>query len=165
MTIVMDNDIADQTTGELLRSVTRLFASLQQQQVACCDVNSATQCSILTTLQRGGEQTLSQLTRTLNLDKAWLSRSTDDLVTQGLLVKAPHPHDRRALHLGLTDAGQAAARELDGSLNAQAGRVLQRLSPADRPQATRLLAALVDALQAELDSGLPTTCAPTGGHL
>lgn len=163
MTVVRDNNPAAPTTGELLRSVARLFSTLQQQNFACCDVNSATQCSILTSLHREGEQTLGGLTRSLNLDKAWLSRSTDDLVTQGLLVKAPHPSDRRALQLSLTEAGRAAARELEGSLNAQAARVLQRLDPADRPQATRLLAELVDALQAELDTARPTTCAPTGG--
>ncbi|PNY80931.1 MarR family winged helix-turn-helix transcriptional regulator [Deinococcus koreensis] len=158
MTVVTDNNTTEQTTGELLRSVTRLFSTLQQQNFACCDVNSATQCSILTTLRRGGGQTLSGLTRALNLDKAWLSRSTDDLVTQGLIVKAPHPSDRRALQLELTEAGRDAARELDDTLNAQAARVLSRLGPADRPQAVRLLAALAGALQAELNGPDALTC-------
>ena len=82
---------------------------------------------------------------------AWLSRSTDDLVGQGLIVKAPHPTDRRALSVTLTDAGRTAATDLDRTLNAQAERVLARLPEHDRPQARRLLLALAGALQAELD--------------
>ena len=143
--------------GQLLRTVTRLFSELQQRNFACCDVNSSAQCVILTTLEREGDITLTALTHTLNLDKAWLSRSTDDLVLQGLLVKAPHPGDRRALLLRLTDAGHAAARNLDTQLSAQAERVLERLPPADRSQALRLLEGLTVALQHELDSPDPTT--------
>ena len=60
MTVVKDNNPIPETTGELLRSVTRLFATLQQRNFACCDVSSATQCTILTTLQREGGQSLSQ---------------------------------------------------------------------------------------------------------
>lgn len=157
MTVAIDNEVSA-TAGDLLRDVTRLFGALQQRNFACCDVQSATQCTVLTTLAREGDQTLSQLTRTLNLDKAWLSRSTDDLAAQGLLVKGPHPTDRRALHLTLTGAGQDAAAQLDRQLGAQAGRVLGRLPEGDRPQATRLLAALAQALQAELDGDQGGCC-------
>ena len=152
MTVATDNGMPAVTaSGLLLRDVTRLFLTLQQRNFACCDVQSATQCSILTTLLREGDQTLSALTRRLNLDKAWLSRSTDDLVGQGLIVKGPHPTDRRALNVTLTDAGRTAAADLDRTLNAQAERVLARLPEHDRPQARRLLSALAGALQAELD--------------
>ncbi|MFC4453764.1 MarR family winged helix-turn-helix transcriptional regulator [Deinococcus sonorensis] len=152
MTVAEDNQVAGtDSTGLLLRCVTRLFAELQQRNFACCDVQSATQCVILTTLQREGDVTLTHLTRTLNLDKAWLSRSTDDLVEQGLLIKAPHPSDRRALLLHLTDAGHQAARDLDTQLNRQSARVLARLPVEDRAQALRILEGLTQALQAELN--------------
>src|SRR6476646_9968305 len=150
MTVVEDNNlVAPQQAGPLLRTVTRLFTQLQQRNFACCDVQSATQCAILTTLEREGDQTLSALTRTLNLDKAWLSRSTDDLVEQGRLVKAPHPGDRRALLLRLTDAGHRAAQELDAQLNAQSARVLARLPAAEQAVALQILGNLSTALQAE----------------
>lgn len=156
MTVVKDNKEAYET-GEQLRTITRLFTELQQFNFACCDVNSATQCALLTTLEREGEQTLSSLTRSLNLDKAWLSRTTDQMVEDGLLLKAPHPGDRRALLLQLTDAGHQAAQSLNEQLNAQAGRVLERLPAQDRPQVVRLLGALKSALQAELQA--ETCCA------
>lgn len=159
MTVVNDNQeqaLASQT-GESLRAITRLFTELQQLNFACCDVNSVTQCAVLTTLSRDGDQTLTALTRTLNLDKAWLSRTTDNMVEDGLLVKAPHPNDRRALLLHLTDAGQQAAAALDEQLNAQAARVLGRLPAEDQAQTVRLLGALKEALKAELAQ---ECCAP-----
>ncbi|GGS41315.1 MarR family winged helix-turn-helix transcriptional regulator [Deinococcus knuensis] len=152
MTVAKDNKVSEEVqTGPLLRTVTRLFTELQQRNFACCDVQSATQCVILTTLAREGDQKLTALTRSLNLDKAWLSRSTDELVEQGLLVKTPHPGDRRALLLRLTDAGHQAAQDLDAQLNAQSARVLARLPEADRDAAVRLLTSLSSALQAELN--------------
>lgn len=155
MTVALDNKevIAASQTGESLRTITRLFTELQQLNFACCDVNSVTQCGILTTLSREGDQTLVALTRTLNLDKAWLSRTTDNMVEEGLLIKAPHPSDRRALLLQLTDAGEQAAQSLNAQLNAQAQRVLKRLPEQDRAQTVRLLEALKDALEAELQQG------------
>ncbi|WP_221090749.1 MarR family winged helix-turn-helix transcriptional regulator [Deinococcus aquaedulcis] len=152
MTVANDNEVGvDSSPGELLRAATRLFGELQGRNFACCDVNSATQCVILTTLVREGEQTLTSLARRLNLDKAWLSRSTDDLVAQGYLLKVPHPTDRRALHLHLTATGVQAAEDLDTQLNAQAARVLARFPVSERAQVLRVLAGLTQALQAELD--------------
>lgn len=159
MNVVKDNEVRKEALpGDLLRSVARLHVELQQRNFACCDVQSATQCSILTTLGREGDQTLSALTKRLNLDKAWLSRSTDELVEQGHLVKAPHPTDRRALLLHLTGTGQEAYRALDAELEAQSARVLARLPEADRDGAVRLLSLLADALQAELEEGEGSKC-------
>lgn len=155
MTVAKDNqpaEIATQT-GEQLRTITRLFTELQQLSFACCDINSVTQCAVLTTLEREGDQTLVALTRSLNLDKAWLSRTTDNMVEEGLLIKAPHPNDRRALLLQLTGAGQQAAQNLNSQLNAQAARVLSRLPETDQSQIIRLLESLKNALQDELEAG------------
>lgn len=159
MTVANDNEVeVNPSPGELLRAATRLFAELQQRNFACCDVNSATQCVILTTLVREGEQTLTALARRLNLDKAWLSRSTDELVAQGYLMKLPHPSDRRALLLQLTATGVSAAEDLDTQLNTQAARVLARFPVGERAQALRLLDGLTRALQAELDGEEGCAC-------
>jgi DNA-binding MarR family transcriptional regulator len=152
MTVVKNNNLDEAVqAGDLLRTVARLHGELQLRNFACCDVQSSTQCHILTTLGREGDQTLAALTRTLNLDKAWLSRSTDELVAQGLLEKTPHPQDRRALLLHLTSAGQQEYRALDTQLTAQSSRVLARLPQGQRTAALQVLAQLNAALQAELD--------------
>ncbi len=153
MTVVKGNNVEEAIqAGDLLRTTARLHTELQLRNFACCDVQSSTQCHILTTLGREGDQTLAALTRTLNLDKAWLSRSTDDLVTQGLLEKTPHPSDRRSLLLHLTPAGQQAYHALDAQLGAQSSRVLARLPAGQRAAALELLERLNAALQAELSA-------------
>ena len=155
MNVVLDNEIGGDVlqAGESLRTIAQLLGELQQLNFACCDVNSATQCHILTTLAREGNQTLAALTRSLNLDKAWLSRTTDTMVEDGLLIKAPHPADRRALLLQLTAAGQRQAQALGKQLSEQAQRVLGRLPEAEQAPTLRLLEALKAALSAELYSG------------
>ena len=153
MTVVKHNNVKDAIqAGDLLRTTARLHNELQLRNFACCDVQSSTQCHILTTLGREGDQTLAALTRSLNLDKAWLSRSSDDLVAQGLLEKTPHPSDRRSLLLHLTPAGQQAYQDLDAQLNAQSSRVLARLPEGQRAAALELLERLNAALQAELNA-------------
>jgi hypothetical protein len=83
MTVVKSNKVEEAVqAGDLLRTTARLHNELQLRNFACCDVQSSTQCHILTTLGREGDQTLAALTRSLNIDKAWLSRSTDDLVSR-----------------------------------------------------------------------------------
>lgn len=155
MNVAFDNQVGAETAraGESLRTIARLMTELQQLNVACCDVGSATQCSVLTTLAREGNQTLAALTRSLNLDKAWVSRTTDSMVQEGLLTKAPHPADRRALLLELTPAGVQQAQALSGELDGQAQRVLARLPGAQRGQTLQLLEALQEALTAELREG------------
>lgn len=159
MTVVKSNNSNEVTqAGDLLRTVARLHSELQLRNLACCDVQSSTQCQILTTLGREGDQTLAALTRRLNLDKGWLSRSTDELVTQGLLEKTSHPTDRRSLLLHLTPAGQQAYRALDAQLNAQSSRVLARLPAGQQAAALTLLVQLSASLQAELGSGDGAGC-------
>lgn len=137
-------------TGEHLRTLSRLMVELQQLNFTCCDINSVTQCGILTTLAREGDQTLVSLTRALNLDKAWLSRTTDSMVEEGLVTKKRHPVDRRALLIQLTEAGEQAAKALNDQLNTQAARVFQRLPEGDRQQTVRLLKLLEEALIKEI---------------
>lgn len=160
MKVVFDNDLNNQSSsdaiapqaGEHLRTIARLMVELQQLNFACCDVNSVTQCSILITLARTGDQTLVSLTRSLNLDKAWLSRTTDNMVTNGLVIKQRHPDDRRALLIQLTENGRQTAQVLNEQLNAQSTRVLQRLQTEDRAQAIRILQAIEEALEKEVET-------------
>lgn len=160
MKVAFDNDFDNQNSGDIvapqagehLRTISRLMVELQQLNFACCDVNSVTQCSILITLARAGDQTLVSLTRRLNLDKAWLSRTTDNMVENGLILKKRHPSDRRALLIQLTESGRQTAQNLDEQLNAQSTRVLQRLRTEDRAQAIRILQAIEEALEKEVEA-------------
>jgi DNA-binding MarR family transcriptional regulator len=64
----------------------------------------------------------------------------DSLVKLGLVVRQPHPADRRMQLIGITDAGRALLRELLPEHRRIEERVLGRLAPAERRTLARLLA-------------------------
>lgn len=139
----------DQSVGPLLREVAILFDRVQREGVACCGGTTAAQCSILTDLGRSGPVTLAELTRRLVLDKGWVSRAVETLAQEGLVQKEPSEHDRRAIRIALTAAGETRCRELNDALNAQAERILARLPATEQAAAVHSLFLLRQALKAE----------------
>jgi DNA-binding MarR family transcriptional regulator len=90
--------------------------------------------------------TLRELAARLTADPPYATLIVDDLEKRGLVRRTPHPHDRRAKLVQLTDAGRDAAarasaildtppdalRELPAEDLATLVRVLERLqAPAD----------------------------------
>ncbi|MFE1246337.1 MarR family winged helix-turn-helix transcriptional regulator [Streptomyces sp. NPDC058735] len=102
---------------------------------------------VLATLRRSGEPyTLSprQLSATLMLTTGGMTGRLDKLERAGLLRRSPDPHDRRGLHVTLTDQGLALIDEaVAAGLTAQT----EALSTLDGERA-RLLAGLLRDLLA-----------------
>jgi len=140
------------STPALLREVARLHVRAQRTTLAC-DGASTTACTILTELGRAPSMTLAQLARRLRLDKGWTSRAVDQLVDEGLVDKASGDGDRRTIALSLTRAGRAEHRRVEGLLNDQVARVIERVPVGQRPAVARALALLHDAYVAELADG------------
>jgi len=137
---------------ELIHRISRLHTALLQHGAACCGLESLTRCHILAAVGHEREVTLAELTRRLDLDKAWLSRTIDDLARQGLIEKRKNDTDRRTLLLALTPQGQQRATQLERELHAQFGRVLSRIPATERPGILRALHLLAGALENELDA-------------
>lgn len=76
--------------GELLREVARLYTRAQRVVADCCQTTS-TQCHILTELGRSGPIPMSELGTRLLLEKSWISRAVETLVTLELVAKQPNP--------------------------------------------------------------------------
>ncbi|WP_324783903.1 MarR family transcriptional regulator [Streptomyces sp. H51] len=97
---------------------------------------------VLATLRRSGEPyTLSprRLSATLMLTTGGMTGRLDKLERAGLLRRSPDPHDRRGLHVTLTDKGLRLIDEAVG-----AGLAIQ----------TEALSTLLDAEQADQLAGL-----------
>jgi DNA-binding MarR family transcriptional regulator len=71
-------------------------------------------------LQRLAEQpqTLRGLAELLAADPPYATLIVDDLEQRGLAQRTPHPEDRRAKLVALTDAGHAAAARADAIIDA-----------------------------------------------
>ncbi len=137
-------------SGTLLREVARLHEQLQRDSIECCGGTTSAQCYILTELGRsGGNLTLADLVRRLDLDKAWLSRTVEALAQEGLLEKRPGMTDRRTIHISLTEAGQARLEELNTNLNNLSERIMNRIPPSERGMVLQSLHLLYHALAAD----------------
>ncbi len=152
-----------ESAGALLRDVARLHVRAQREQVACCGTTVA-QCHVLTELDRAGPQPLTGLGRRLGLHKGWVSRAVASLVEAGLVVRTGREGDGRVVMLSLSRAGERRVQALDRALDRQAGQVLARIAPAERPRVHRALALVRDALRAELASSEDQRAARAAGR-
>lgn len=135
------------SSGSLVREVSRLFVRSQRAQTSCVDGASNVQCHVLTELLRADGITQQALVERLSLDKAWISRAVESLVSDGVVSKLPNEQDKRSVQLSLTALGRVRAEKLENALNAHAAQVFN-LIPADKhAQLEESLQILIDALR------------------
>ena len=146
-------------SGSLLREVTRLYARAQRTAADCCGT-TPTQCQVITELGRTGPIALGELGRRLCLEKSWIGRAVEGLVSDGLVAKAPNPADSRSTIVRLTAAGQRRHRALNDQLEDHAERVMSALSASDRMAVNRALALLLSALRGDAGLTTPSCCMP-----
>ncbi|MEU0244653.1 MarR family transcriptional regulator [Streptomyces sp. NPDC006235] len=102
---------------------------------------------VLATLRRAGEPyTLSprQLSATLMLTTGGMTGRLDKLERAGLLRRSPDPHDRRGLHVTLTDKGLEL---IDQAVGAGLAVQTEALSGLDAEQAGQLAELLRELLR------------------
>lgn len=128
------------SSGSLVREVSRLFVRSQRAQTACVDGASNVQCHVLTELLRVDGITQQALVERLSLDKAWISRAVEALVSDGVVSKLPNAQDKRSVQLSLTPLGRVRAEKLENALNEHAAKIFH-LVPEDKH------AQLADSLQ------------------
>lgn len=139
--------------GALVRELSRLFVRSQRAQSACVDGASNVQCHVLTELLRVESLTQQALVERLSLDKAWISRAVDALVSDGVVAKRPHEDDKRSVKLSLTALGRIRAEKLENTLNAHAAQVFEHIAPSQHAQIQDALAVLVSALTQTAQTG------------
>lgn len=76
-----------------------------------------------------GYTSMSQLAARGNLSLPTVSENVDGLVRRGLMTTTPSAQDRRAVVLGITEAGRAAVASADEALRDFIGYLLKEISP------------------------------------
>ena len=105
---------------------------------------------LIVVLARHGAMLSSQLARLAQLEPARTSRAVTDLVTKGLVERAPRPGDRRQVQVALTLAGQTLHARFFPEVVAINQQLLSVLSPPER----EVLDACLSRLQAAADRRL-----------
>jgi DNA-binding MarR family transcriptional regulator len=106
---------------------------------------------LLMSLARLGSRPLRQLALLLGLSEPAASQAVDALVREKLLARTPDLHDRRALQLVVTPAGEVAVRAIE---RAQMHRVALAMSELDLDDDQwRQVCGVFEALAAALSAG------------
>jgi DNA-binding MarR family transcriptional regulator len=92
--------------------------------------------------------TVAQIARAWSLARQSVQRVADVLERDGLVAYAPNPAHRRASLLELTPSGRAALQRIQAAQQAWAGAVGERVGADDLAAASRLLARVIDAVDA-----------------
>jgi len=91
-----------------------------------------------------GAQGMTELSRTLGIERSTLTNMVDRLGRRTLVTRTAHPTDRRACEIHLTDDGRALADQAHEAVTARINDLTSQL-----PATTRR--ALTDALRAFLN--------------
>ena len=143
--------------GALVRELSRLFVRSQRAQSSGMDGASNVQCYVLTELLRVDGLTQQALVERLSLDKAWISRAVDALVSDGVVTKRPHEDDKRSMKLSLTALGRIRAEKLEETLNFHAAQVFEHIAVDQHAQIHDALAVLVSALTQAAQAAIANT--------
>ena len=123
----------------ILRAGDRLLAEITRRARASFDL-SASACAVLAIVDGATEP----ITPSLIAERAIVSSASttsvlDTLEKRELLVRRPHPDDRRKLVIDLTDAGRAVIDQFLPGVHKFETRMMSVLTPAERAQLIRLL--------------------------
>jgi len=80
-----------------------------------------------------------ELSNRSQIDRTTIGGLIDRLEQSGLLVRLPHPEDRRAYRISLTDAGKKLEKELTPLAEELQNAILAPLSPEETTSLTTIL--------------------------
>lgn len=126
---------------EAMRLLVRRLGILERSEAECCGITLA-QCHALVELGRSGGLSVGELAEILNLDKSTVSRSVDNLVTAGLVVREADANDRRYLSLQLSPQGQAVVEDLEQRMESYFAELVAQVPADKREQVLESLALL-----------------------
>jgi DNA-binding MarR family transcriptional regulator len=115
-----------------------LLGDLMQQGLAQRGITLA-RAAVVVLVDRQGASTQRALSRALRVTPRNITGLVDALEEEGLVVRAPHPSDRRATLVTLTKRGSALARALRRDQDGFASRLFADVDAAEVDAFTRVL--------------------------
>jgi DNA-binding MarR family transcriptional regulator len=141
----MDDEVLLEEVAELLPRIVRQWTAT----FTCYGEERGlpfAQMKALGYLYRQGRSTVGEVAEGLGLAMPTASELVDKLVERGLLERGVNPHDRRQVHVWLTEEAIAYGRDLLAMRRSQIRRVFDELEPSEREVLLRGLRALSEAI-------------------
>lgn len=129
---------------EIIRVLERKFGMVNELQSSCCGITFA-QCHAIVEIGRVGIASLNDLADLLGLDKSTMSRTINNLVADGLVLREPDAEDRRYLQIRLTTRGQKIFEGIEETMDIWFNRIYSSIPEAKRESLIESLDLLVNA--------------------
>lgn len=117
---------------ETIKVLIRCLGILETNKAFCCDYTYA-QCHVLMEVAKANTINIVELADTLQVNKSAVSRTVDELVKKGEVVREQDLNDRRYVKIKLTEKGRAGANFMDVNSRKQF-EVLLNVIPAEKRQ-------------------------------
>lgn len=133
---------------EMMRLLVRKLGFLERGEASCCKI-TLSQCHAIVEIGRAGKLSLIDLADHLTLDKSTVSRSVDNLVNQGLMIRETDPEDRRFIVLRLTEQGENIYREVEQRMEGYFLEIIAMIPTDKREQVIESIHYLNDAMHGQ----------------
>ena len=131
-----------ESTRELERNLEKLNSS------DCCQCNvNTSQCFLVVEIGRKPGICVKELAELLKMDKSAVSRSVEELVQKGYVLRAPSKRDSRSVVLNLTDEGMARFSTIEKDMNMKFKRVFSMIPKEKQSQVLEALNIYNDAIK------------------
>ncbi|SFP85467.1 MarR family winged helix-turn-helix transcriptional regulator [Caldicoprobacter faecalis] len=140
----MENQ-ASKYLRELIRVLVRNLGILEKSNASCCGV-TISQCHAIVEIGRSGEVSLNELAELLALDKSTMSRTINNLVEDGLVIRELDPEDRRYAKIKLTDKGIKIFKNIEESMDRYYKAIFNSVPEEKREQVLDSLKLLIEAV-------------------
>jgi len=149
---------ADETRlADLVEAFTEMAPAWGRWVHACLpdDAVSFARLRVLTTLERDGERTMTQIAEYLEVTPRRVTALVDALEADGLIERYAHPTDGRSTVVAITEAGLVQQRLGWKQLNEKVGAAFGDLSVQGQEQLLDLSRELTQAFRSHLSPPLP----------
>lgn len=130
---------------ELIRSLERKVGVLEENEITCCGITLA-QCHALVEIGRAKSISLNELAQLLNLENSTMSRTVNNLVNSGFVIRDIDPADRRYVTISLSESGASLFSSIEEGMNQYFENVYDSIIESKRKQVMESLQILLDAI-------------------
>jgi DNA-binding MarR family transcriptional regulator len=137
---------SSQRLREMTRLLIRKLGFLERGGAICCGI-TLTQCHAIIETGRKQQISVNELAELLNLDKSTVSRTVDQLVNNGIMLREADQEDRRFVKLKLTGKGEELFKNIEQRMEVYFSEILNAVPEGKHEQVIESLQIFVDALK------------------
>jgi DNA-binding MarR family transcriptional regulator len=148
-------NITDNLTIKKFREILRRFEReiFVQNTESCCNGVTLAQCHTLLEIDSKNKESVTELSKSLGLDKSTVSRTIDGLVNIGLVDRTIPAENRRMTMLELTDEGKSVCCSINSKNDKYFLDILSILSEPEKEELIRLIEKITNQM-----IGLRSSC-------